>query len=133
VSGPLRDRIDLWVELPRVPPASLVAEANGEASEPVAARIRAVRRLQLSRQGALNSVLSGGRLRLACRLGDLERARLAGLAEGLNLSARGVERLLRTARTVADLEGVDVVERRHLDEAGRFRAPGPRPAAQLAV
>jgi magnesium chelatase family protein len=133
VSGPLRDRIDLWVELPRVAPASLVATADGEASEPVAARIRSVRQLQVDQRGTLNSRLSGGRLRLACQLGSAERNRLASLAEGLSLSARGLERLLRTARTVADLEGAEAVGRQHLEEAGRFRAPGLRPAVQLAV
>ena len=133
VSGPLRDRIDLWVELPRVALASLVASADGEGSEPVAARIRSVRQLQVDQRGVLNSRLSGGRLRHACRLGNAERARLASLADGLSLSARGLERLLRTARTVADLEGADAVGRQHLEEAGRFRAPGLRPAVQLAV
>jgi magnesium chelatase family protein len=56
-----------------------------------------------------------------------------GLADGLELSARGVERLLRTSRTVADLDGSEVVGRQHLDEAGRFRALGLRPAVQVAV
>ncbi len=133
VSGPLRDRIDLWVELPRVAPASLVASADGEGSEPVAARIRSVRQLQVDQRGVLNSRLSGRGLRHACRLGNAERARLASLADGLSLSARGLERLLRTARTVADLEGAEAVGRQHLEEAGRFRGPGLRPGVQLAV
>ncbi|MGH2513625.1 MAG: ATP-binding protein, partial [Candidatus Limnocylindrales bacterium] len=144
VSGPLRDRIDLWVEMPRVPPTSLMSATTGESSAVVAARIAAVRRLQIERRGALNAVLSGSRLRSACRLGSAEQARLVSLAEGLELSARGVERLLRTARTVADLEdsadrtappatGAQAVARRHLDEAGRFRALGVRSMDQVAV
>ena len=133
VSGPLRDRIDLWVEMPRVPPASLVSIAGGEASEIVARRIDAARRLQVDQRGALNAVLSGSRLRAACRLGAAERARVVRLAEGLGLSARGVERLLRTARTVADLDGSESVVQRHLEEAGRFRALGAPASAQLAV
>ncbi len=133
VSGPLRDRIDLWVELPRVPPGSLVSLAGGEASEPVAARIERARKLQVERRGALNALLSGGRLRAACGLGANDRARVVSLAEGLELSARGVERLLRTARTVADLDGSELVARRHLEEVGRFRALGVRTAVQLAV
>ena len=133
VSGPLRDRIDLWVEMPRVPPASLVEGPQAEASAPVAERIGAVRRLQLDQRGTLNAGLSGNRLRAACRLGGRERARVVFLADGLDLSARGVERLLRAARTIADLEGADSVGLAHLDEAGRFRALGTRPAKRLAV
>ena len=133
VSGPLRDRIDLWVEMPRVPPASLVGLTPAEASAPVAARIAGVRRLQLERQGGLNSTLSGTRLRRACRLEARERARVVILAEGLDLSARGVERLLRAARTIADLDGAESVRLDDLDEAGRFRALGGRPLSQLAV
>jgi magnesium chelatase family protein len=109
VSGPLRDRIDLWVEMPRVPPASLVGGSTGEASAPVAARIAAVRRLQVEQRGSLNGALAGNRLRAACRLGARERARVISLADGLDLSARGVERLLRAARTIADLEGAGPV------------------------
>ena len=133
VSGPLRDRIDLWVEMPRVPPASLVGEPTGEASAPVAARVAAIRRFQLERRGSLNAGLSGNRLRAACGLGGRERTRVVSLAQGLDLSARGVERLLRAARTIADLDGADAVGLAHLDEAGRFRALGIRPIQQVAV
>ena len=133
VSGPLRDRIDLWVEMPRVPPASLVGLTPAEASAPVAARIAGVRRLQIERQGGLNSTLGGSRLRRACGLGARERERVIVLADGLDLSARGVERLLRAARTIADLEAAETVHLDHLDEAGRFRALGGRPLNQLAV
>jgi magnesium chelatase family protein len=133
VSGPLRDRIDLWVEMPRVPPASLVGSDTAEASAPVAARIADQRRLQVQRQGSLNGALSGSRLRRACRLGSRERERVVVLADGLDLSARGVERLLRAARTIADLDAAELVRVDHLDEAGRFRALAARPLNQLAV
>ena len=133
VSGPLRDRIDLWVEMPRVPPAALVAGTSVEPSAVVATRIEAVRRLQHGRQGGLNATLSGNKLRAACRLGARERARVIGLADGLDLSARGVERLLRAARTIADLEASEPVGLGHLDEAGRFRALGSRSMQPLAV
>jgi magnesium chelatase family protein len=133
VSGPLRDRIDLWVEMPRVPPGSLVGGTTGEASAPVAARIAVVRRFQVERRGSLNAGLSGSRLRAACQLGARERSRVVNLADGLDLSARGVERLLRAARTIADLEGTERVGLPHLDEAGRFRALRVRPAHQAAV
>ena len=119
--------------MPRVPPGSLVGETTGEASAPVAARIAVVRRFQVERRGSLNAGLSGNRLRAACQLGARERSRVVTLAEGLDLSARGVERLLRAARTIADLEGTERVGLPHLDEAGRFRALRVRPAHQAAV
>ena len=133
VSGPLRDRIDLWVEMPRVPAGSLVGETTGEASASVALRIAALRQFQMERRGSLNGGLSGSRLRAACQLGARERSRVVTLAEGLDLSARGVERLLRAARTIADLEAAERVGLPHLDEAGRFRALGVRPTLQVAV
>ncbi len=133
VSGPLRDRIDLWVEMPRVPPASLVEGPPAEASAAVAQRIEAARRRQIEQRGSLNAGLSGNRLRAACRLGARERTRVVNLADGLDLSARGVERLLRAARTIADLEGPGPVSLAHLDEAGRFRALGAQPAERLAL
>ena len=133
VSGPLRDRIDLWVEMPRVPPATLVGETSAESSAVVATRIEAIRRMQHDRQGGLNAGLSGNKLRAACRLGARERARVVVLADGLELSARGVERLLRAARTIADLEASEIVGTGHLDEAGRFRALGSRSMQPLAV
>jgi magnesium chelatase family protein len=133
VSGPLRDRIDLWIEMPRVPPATLVGSSTGESSVVVATRIEAIRRRQHDRQGALNAALSGNKLRATCQLGARERARVVGLADGLDLSARGVERLLRSARTIADIEASEAVGLIHLDEAGRFRALGSRSMQPLAV
>jgi magnesium chelatase family protein len=119
--------------MPRVPPASLVGSHGGEGSAPVAARIAAAQRLQVEQRGCLNGALTGSRLRGACRLAQPERSRVVSLADGLDLSARGVERLLRAARTIADLDGSEVVQRAHLDEAGRFRALGSRLAGQMAV
>ena len=119
--------------MPRVPPASLVGETAGEGSAPVAARIAAVRRSQMTARGSLNAVLSGNRLRAACALGQRERSRVVSLSEGLDLTARGVERLLRAARTIADMEGAAAVGLAHLDEAGRFRALGGRTSQQVAV
>ena len=119
--------------MPRVPPATLVGASAAEPSAVVAARIEAIRRLEQDRQGMLNAALSGTKLRAACRLGARERARVVGLADGLDLSARGVERLLRSARTIADLEASGAVGLVHLDEAGRFRALGSRSVQPLAV
>lgn len=123
VSGPLRDRIDLWVEMPPVPPKALVGRAAGESSRAVADRIRDARSCARQRRGGTNARLSGARLRAACGLGRTEEALAASIAATGGMSARGVERLLRVGRTIADLDGADVVRGAHLEEAARFRLP----------
>lgn len=131
ISGPLRDRIDLWVMLPRVPPATLVADDEPEASAPVAARIAAARDRQFQRSSDLNSRLAGRRLMAAAGLTCAARSRLAALAEMESLSARGTKRLLRVGRTIADLAAESIVTEAHLDEAARYRSPARR-LAELA-
>jgi magnesium chelatase family protein len=132
ISGPLRDRIDLWVTMPRVPPAAVVAARQPESSVVVAARIAAARRLQVSRSGRLNGRLSGRALRSSCQLSGAARMRVVALAELEALSARGTERLLRVARTIADLAGSDSVTELHLGEASRFRTPLSRARSREA-
>ncbi len=123
VSGPLRDRIDLWVRVGRVPPSVLVGGPQPEASLEVARRIAAARERQRARTGDVpNGRVRGRKLRTICRLGGLEAARAVVLADRERLSGRGTERLLRVARTIADLEGDAVVSTEHLDEAAQFRA-----------
>jgi magnesium chelatase family protein len=133
VSGPLRDRIDLWVEMPPVPPGAVVGRAAAEPSEAVADRIRDARARARQRSGAPNARLSGGRLRAGCGLGRAEEALAASIAVTAGLSARGVERLLRVARTIADLDGAEVVRGTHLEEAARFRLPVRTAAGRNAV
>jgi magnesium chelatase family protein len=123
ISGPLRDRVDLWVHMPRVEPADYVRSVAPEGSREVAARIAAARQREIGRSGAPNSRLSGRALRAACGLGPAEQAHAVKLAELEGWSARGIERLLRVARTAADLDGSDRVNAPHLDEAARFRSP----------
>jgi magnesium chelatase family protein len=130
VSGPFRDRIDLWVTMPKVRPAALVAGPDPESSAVVAARIAAAREIQRQRNaGRLNGRLSGRSLRAICRLTPATTRRAIDLAELEGLSGRGTERLLRVARTIADLAGTRAVEADHLEEAARYRSP----VATLAV
>ncbi len=134
ISGPLRDRIDLWVQMPRLPSALLVSAAQPENSATVAARIGTARDLQRARPpGRLNARVAGRALLAACRLSPVAQARLVALAERERLSGRGTERLLRVARTIADLAGAAVVAPDHLGEAARYRPPLGRPDAALAV
>jgi magnesium chelatase family protein len=132
ISGPLRDRIDLWVEMSRVPPASLIALPAPEASAAVAARIVAAKGRQ-SRRPAPNGRLSGRRLLSAAGLSPAAERSLVALADLEQLSARGTERLMRVARTIADLAGLDRVLSEHLEEAARFRSPARRLADRAAV
>jgi len=124
ISGPLRDRIDLWVHMPRVRPEEYVAQANPEGSAAVAERVAAARQRQLGRQGCLNARLSGRALRAACDMAGPAQAQAIRLADLEGWSARGTERLLRVARTAADLAEAERVECSHLDEAARFRSSG---------
>ena len=134
ISGPLRDRIDVWVTLARMPAHLLVDGPEPEGSAVVAARIAAARVRQLARAGRrLNARMSGRALRAAAAMPVATTHRLTSLADAERLSGRGTERLLRVARTVADLAGADVVEVEHLEEAARWRPPVTRAPLALAV
>jgi magnesium chelatase family protein len=132
ISGPLRDRIDLWVTMPRVAPATIVATAEPEGSAAVAERIAIARARQTQRQALPNGRLAGRRLRAACRLSPAAERQTVRLATLEALSGRGTERLLRVARTIADLAGAVVVEPIHLDEAARYRSPAARLERRVA-
>jgi magnesium chelatase family protein len=119
--------------MPRVPPLEVVGPATPEPSAVVAARIAAARHRQQGRQGLLNGRLRGGALRRACRLTAAGIAHAARLAELDAQTARGTERLLRVARTIADLDDAATVHPEHLDEAVRYRGPASRLERALAV
>ena len=129
VSGPLRDRIDLWVSMPRVPSATLISGHDPEDSATVSARISAARARAGLDRGRINGRLRGRALRRACRLSDAAARRVADLAEAEFASGRGTERLLRVARTIADLDGAVGVDVAHLEEAAWYRSPILKQAA----
>ena len=111
VSGPLVDRIDLRVHMGRVGAAALVGGAEPEDSAGVAGRIAAARAVALARNGGRpNALTPGGAIVSVCRLDVRARSRLEELAAVGSLSARGIHRLLRVARTIADLAGRDRVD-----------------------
>ncbi|MFM2105778.1 MAG: hypothetical protein RL338_810 [Chloroflexota bacterium] len=128
ISGPLRDRIDVWVRMPRVPTASLL-RGEPEPSVTVAARIAAAREIQIARGGRLNARVDGRHLRAVARLDPSSERRLVELADRMGLSARGTTRLLRVARTIADLARERAVTAPHLEEAARYRVPILDPGA----
>ena len=104
--------------------AAMVEGIEPESSAIVAARVAAARARQKARPGGkLNARLSGRALRAFAALQPVTTRRLADLADAERLSGRGTERLLRVARTVADLDAADAVEVEHLEEAARWRPP----------
>ncbi len=133
ISGPLRDRIDVWLAMPRVAPAALVSGPDSEGTGSVSARIATARTLALGRSpGMLNGRLTGRRLRDVCALRPSTVARIVELADLELASGRGTERLLRVARTIADLAGSGSVTEDHLDEAARYRPADLRASTALA-
>jgi magnesium chelatase family protein len=121
ISGPLLDRIDLQIEVPR-PPAGTLSEAAGESSAAVRARVAAARTRQLERAGRANASLSGRQLQRHCALSPREQALLDRACERLGLSARAHHRILRVARTIADLDGAEAIGNAHLGEAIAYRS-----------
>ena len=123
VSGPLLDRIDLHVEVPTVPNADLLGPSKEE-SEPSATvrkRVQAARERQLQRSGMANFRLGTKQIEQVCAL-DIENRQLLELAmQRLSLSARAAHRILKVARTVADLEGAELIGGIHLSEAIQYR------------
>ncbi len=117
LSGPLLDRIDMVVHVERVPPAELSRVAPGEGSVSVAARVVGARALQTERAGVRNAQAVPEEIALERDARTLaEQA-----ADRMRLSARGFVRLLRVARTIADLAAVQTVRREHVAEALSFR------------
>lgn len=131
LSGPLLDRIDLHLELPPVDHAVLLAQDGGDAepSARVRERVQAARDVQMARCGTLNARLDAAALRRHCRLDDGQRQFLARAIAGLGLSARATHRVLRIARTCADLAGSESLQQSHLAQALQYRLLDRRPHA----
>jgi magnesium chelatase family protein len=121
ISGPLLDRMDIFVDVPRLTRQELRDEPAAESSVFVRERVAGARGVQIERQGSPNSVLSGRRLRAVCALrGDAE-ALFSRAVDAMGLSGRGHDRVLRVARTFADLVGEDEIRAEHVAEALNYR------------
>jgi len=124
LSGPLRDRIDLTVDVPGVDVNAISDGAPGESSADVRARVIGARQAQQSRYrhaSLTNAELRGKVVVEACRPDMAGRALLRRAVETFGLSARGYDRVLKIARTVADLSAAPVVDARHVAEALQYR------------
>ena len=132
ISGPLMDRFDLRVEVPPVAYSDLDLPATGEASATVADRVTRARAVQAKRFAAhpdvrVNADMEGSLLEQVATPDDEGRTLIARVAERFGLSARGYHRVLRVARTIADLDGSATVRQPHIAEAVSYRLPfGPK-------
>jgi len=121
ISGPLLDRIDLHIEVPAVPYQELRAKDNGVTSAEMRARVERARALQRQR-GFYNAHIPVRQLRKLCALDDAGERTLETAVRRMGLSARAHDRILKVARTIADLDGVERVTAKHLAEAVQYRS-----------
>lgn len=121
ISGPLLDRIDIQIEVPAVPQEDLLKQSDGESSIVIKSRVEAARQRQLARQGKPNSQLTVTEIDSFCAPDLQSEALLRQAITRLNLSARAYHRVLKVARTIADLEGAEAIKIAHIAEAIQYR------------
>jgi magnesium chelatase family protein len=128
ISGPMLDRIDIHIEVPRVDYDKLSGDRVGETSEAIRARVQAARNTQQKRFSENNSTdivcnadMRVGEIRQFCKLQDEGQSLMRAAMTQLNLSARAYHRILKLARTIADLAGSEEIQSAHLAEALQYR------------
>jgi len=121
ISGPLIDRIDIHLEVPAVPQEDLLKHTAGEATGAVRARVAAAHRVQIDRQGKANSNLATREIDKWCSPDAAAEGLLRQAIAKLNLSARAYHRVLKLARTIADLAGSEAIAVAHVAEAIQYR------------
>jgi magnesium chelatase family protein len=121
ISGPLLDRIDIQIEVPALSHEDLLRQPDGEASATIQARVEAARVTQMTRQGKPNAELGTKEIDTHCAPDAAGEALLKQAISRLNLSARAYHRILKVARTVADLAGDERIATRHIAETIQYR------------
>jgi magnesium chelatase family protein len=121
ISGPLLDRIDIQIEVPAVPQDDLLKQADGETSSAIQARVEAARQRQIARQNKPNAQLSVTEIDALCAPDAQGEALLRQAITRLNLSARAYHRILKVARTIADLADSENILTAHIAEAVQYR------------
>lgn len=126
ISGPLLDRIDIHLEVPRLKPEELLSQPNGESSKSIRARVTTARHIQQKRfQGTkifCNAHMTSRQIRQFCAPSDEVREMLRAAINHLGLSARAYDRILKLARTIADLAGENEIAIPHVAEAIQYRS-----------
>lgn len=121
ISGPLLDRIDLHISVPALTDDELTSAANGETSSTIRDRVENARATQLARQGKTNALLSSKEVDQYCQTDDAGLNLLKQAIAKLNLSARAYHRILKVARTIADLANETTIKPVHIAEAVQYR------------
>ena len=121
ISGPLLDRIDIQISVPSLTQDELMQASTGEPSAAIRARVQAARDRQMQRQGKPNAALGTQEIDALCQLDAASETLLKKAITRLNLSARAYHRVLKLARSVADLAGSDTITTAHLAEAIQYR------------
>ncbi len=126
ISGPLLDRLDLHIEVAPVEFEHLSSDTVEESSEEIRLRVQAAREIQLERfkgTGILcNARITSAKLHEFCPLDDQARSFLSSVFETMGLSARAYDRILKVSRTIADLDGKEVIDKRHISQAVQYRS-----------
>ncbi len=126
ISGPLMDRIDIHIEVPAVRYRDLSGDRSGEDSESIKRRVNQAREIQRSRFSGKkiygNAQMSSRHLKKFCQIGEDSRGLLEQAIDKLGLSARAYTRILKIARTIADLEGMEAIGSAHISEAIQYRS-----------
>ena len=121
LSGPLLDRIDIQIAVPSLRHEELMSQSRGECSDVIRQRVELAHGRQLERQGKSNGQLAGGEIEIHCSTDAAGQALLKQAITRLNLSARGYHRVLKLARTIADMQGVVPISSQHIAEAIQYR------------
>ena len=127
ISGPLLDRIDIHIEVPRVDYEKLSADRVGESSDSIRSRVQAARDIQSNRLAnndsgiVCNADMRVGEIRQFCKLQDEGQSLMRAAMSQMQLSARAYHRILKLARTIADLAGCEEIQSIHLAESLQYR------------
>jgi magnesium chelatase family protein len=126
ISGPLMDRIDIHIEVPAVKYRDLTGESSGEDSETIKRRVNQARDVQRERFSGkrlyCNAQMASRHLKKYCQIGEDSKTLLEQAIDKLGLSARAYTRILKIARTIADLEKVEMIGPGHISEAIQYRS-----------
>lgn len=122
ISGPILDRIELQIEVDNIKPSQLVQHQTGESSISIKRRVTKARNCMLQRASKPNALLTSKEVLIHCKISPQQQTFLQTVIEKFALSARSYHKILKVARTIADLEGATEIQQPHIAEALNYRA-----------